>query len=606
MSGASTDRGDPAAILGALTGLVRSLSQRGYVLIMAASVLMATSAALFNRWLDRALAERRAYKELTEVLGQAEGEPNAREARPQWIALAAHLAGFDMRFECDADKCSAIDQFLVDVQEAPLDSEIRLGRELAIMPCPNPRQIRGSLPICVGTQDADLPGATIRLPVVSAHAAPSVDKRTVFHLFRVSEWLRDKLRSANLAEAGPVNAVQAWFTSPEGFHRAWEMDGRNVRPAEVTDQRGRKYVNTYLDPDDVCAILADLDDRNIVPATKSRNLQASRPYLDAANQGMVRSRQGPVCQHGRLVGVIGIDYRMPRNATAQESSAGREPDAPMLDNATLRRLDPLVQAAVVQRDRLRSVAFLRGVIGKTPPASMRVVASPETEDRSAVGIVPLAAINERQYVVVLRIANPPIGESFYSMLGSLIGCILFVGAVIAGRRRLLKLDEESAVLRKLQSGVIRTHGNDLIVEANERAEELFDRPFPSIGAGTYGQTVSFSALFVRAVRKADAWRVQVGQGEDHGPLFMDYSMAELDLERQNGIGTDYYILLHRGAERLADDPLGTSPEADRGWLHVFGAPMHNPATGLEIFASVARPSAERRAQLWAFDRGSVR
>jgi PAS domain-containing protein len=147
-----------------------------------------------------------------------------------------------------------------------------------------------------------------------------------------------------------------------------------------------------------------------------------------------------------------------------------------------------------------------------------------------------------------------------------------------------KLRERLGLLRNLQVGVVQVDTDDFVLEANDRAEELFGRKLPKYG--TAAPRVNFRDLIdLRIVREP-------GGALDAGPRFAEISLSEIDRLRRNGEASDYYGRLSRGK--------------DRRWVSVAATPMmladpkgrrRETVKLANIFASISEVPAEVAGQL---------
>jgi PAS domain-containing protein len=194
---------------------------------------------------------------------------------------------------------------------------------------------------------------------------------------------------------------------------------------------------------------------------------------------------------------------------------------------------------------------------------------------------------------------------------ALFGMSLIAGAVgIRLRPRSEELRERLSILRNLQVGVIRADHDSMIVEANDRAEELFGRRLPKYQPDRRGLWSKAIAAIGRGnARRAPRQPITVKffdlidaclqeRQERTGGEAQYVPISEEDILRLRNLGgsSSYYARLR---PRLAD----TQPPKGR-WLRVAATPMmlarQDRAEGVElshVFATISEVDRQVAVQL---------
>ncbi len=182
-------------------------------------------------------------------------------------------------------------------------------------------------------------------------------------------------------------------------------------------------------------------------------------------------------------------------------------------------------------------------------------------------------------LITPRTPGPPT-EAFWPAVVALTSFVLAgVFVVIGGTlsKTAHRYTERLAVLRTLQAGVVIADGDDIIQEADDRAERDLGVPLPKLGQlESAAGTQEFGALIDGLVVKEDADGNLQAQASPY---------AQVSQERQRGSWTSYYAKLIHGTRKGY-------------WVHVWASPVsRGRGSAPRVFGVVSRVSPDREKDL---------
>jgi PAS domain-containing protein len=296
-----------------------------------------------------------------------------------------------------------------------------------------------------------------------------------------------------------------------------------------------------------------------------KSYQTSPPYLDVTNSGVVQTVCHPEGDPDDPRGVLCIDV------------------APTI--SAPERTDPLLDIALVRTDGDGKIINEQGDV-QLPG---RVVSELENLVRHPKADIGYFTVEGELFAVILvrgslksnvfaiarikrRAGHAILTTSLLFMMVLSMGLVVTL-VLVSLRRR--SLESEEGMLRNLQVGVIQVSGDDLILEANDRAEELVGYTLPPLGGGE--KAVSFSSLFHERTFK-----------EDPRGRLRESSLREIREERLQGHSSRYFV-------KKREDGLGR-PRCK--WMHVYGSPwLLAGKSDARTFAVLSPASSHREGAL---------
>jgi PAS domain-containing protein len=345
-----------------------------------------------------------------------------------------------------------------------------------------------------------------------------------------------------------------------------------------------------------------------------RHRYDTRAYIDVLGNGIVSTSCFPIgaaargparlpsmCPEGdtnTAVGVLCIDYQLPRAlvqktlataklydidlvsvsepaaSTASKARVCGDDDFPECSEKDLRIQDGAM------RDRLRTLGIMwrdqvlrenENTNGKSRgdsearKLSDREFGLPVWRDPAS-GNVDLAIVTLSESVWDSRSTGYAVGCAFAVCVA--IGLLSIANVVRARRRKLV-------LLSSIQSGVMRVDSGDVVVEANDRAQELLHVRLPRFGSLPTDEIPS------RAFADLIDIRHMLQSNDEHGFEFTD--LATISRDRAAGRSTSYYARVQFRNEY--------------SWLRFIGSPLRSPAGVIEAYGVVESVGRDRKRRL---------
>lgn len=346
-----------------------------------------------------------------------------------------------------------------------------------------------------------------------------------------------------------------YFVSVDGVLRSWRPG-----PPPTQDSLYADYGPLYL-----------LRDRSYVAHFRDRERGARRteytshPYLDLSGAGIVRTSCSPASVNGQLLGVLCVDYTLPivPNAPSRGALAdfGLVAVRRVGDSANF-TMQPLGEDSPIQWtdiEHLRSEiehqfhsTDARSAEGEELRGSFTEIISDPDHELYA---IPLRRDGRTWYYLVLETKELGVSWQLYLFIASSLLLVVVAGATIGFRLRRTQAELEASMLRNLQVGVIQVERGEVVVAANDRAEELLKRRLPSFGEWG-APTVPYASLFEQV------GIMEVGRSDD--TRYEPISQKQVARQRTRGEPSRYYL------RRVPQD--ASVREKDR-WLEVHGSPF---------------------------------
>lgn len=409
--------------------------------------------------------------------------------------------------------------------------------------------------------------------------------------FASGQWL-DEI-AHRLVDERPHDAtrhvVQAYYVSAEGVVRAWTIPGGTELDRNLGD---------HVFAHDSYANIFGYRRRAILTGRYETSY-----YVDSNGYGLVRSS----CVEHRdqvsqlLRGVFCVDYSPTVRRPGNSSTESQPASPPQVAEASTHepqftsvRETPDIGAAVASTLLYVSESGEMTVAVDDREGDPRLVevlsrlrnSPPEQFDSLVFGVgadstivMPYARSDEgdRVYAVVWPQRHGPwlVGWLLLSLSVATVGfCAWLVATRIRAASQLL----QDSVLRDLQGGVIRTDAKHRIVEANDRAEELFGCPLPSLGLpeGRADSRVSLQTLVTPVYGMYRPPKGGLAMLEGQPEAFRRFDFRKAEGQRRAGFSTRYFV-------RLRDDHARRSPELPSVgtgqastnhpiWLTIWGSP----------------------------------
>jgi PAS domain-containing protein len=289
----------------------------------------------------------------------------------------------------------------------------------------------------------------------------------------------------------------------------------------------------------------------------------TRPYLDFGGNGLIRTRCDALERQDdrQLLGILCTDFTLPRIPLLKKIN-----DGPLFYGNTVeihRDAPQLVRFDLPENERRPSAqleASLRSLVASQTDSLVKLRRQ-ITRVPSAEGVSFLIPIGSRHrddilYALLLTprdVTSVPVitwSRVAWLSFGGLTLGLLLSGVVISDRTA--ELSRRLTLLRNLQVGVAQANNRDWILEANDRAEELFRRKLPKRRVAR--PSVNFSQLI-------DEWVIPIEPADDNylgEPCGRGIRYSRSQEKRERGEASIYYARL-RGAE----------PQ----WLRVSASPI---------------------------------
>jgi hypothetical protein len=296
---------------------------------------------------------------------------------------------------------------------------------------------------------------------------------------------------------GPI-ITAAFFISVDSVIRYWSRSGE-LKPTSLPAHRlwaARPYFETMLNKID-----------SATPLT-------TRAYMDFAGHGVVYTECHPLTANWRLfppraeparsitpapvvVGAVCVDYALSDVGVTKlvaKVDSGPVADASRIVFSTGAAgkwaPEPFKQMGWTRSEALDKELKKAADDFSTNAESRRDIRSIDIKGAdSTIFLVPLRVrVDGKLDAILLRVTGVgPLGSRPEAMIVAAIFGAIALGSLLAGFRSSKAVAARERLLgrlRSLQVGVVQTDGSDYITAANDRAEELFDRPMPPFGIVT--------------------------------------------------------------------------------------------------------------------------